>query len=364
MLKEVDEEQAADAEFEKLCQEGFDALKEACSKALSKPAFVVAPFDWTPDVVLEPFGSTRQGTALKNSDLDLRMTFEQFEVHRKERQNFYLKGVADGLGAPFEVRVLIDGRVPVLRLRYDDRLDVDLSMGGTFEGGDLEAETVGVDHYIKAVLAAAVDEEIATRFVRLVKIFAKANSLVDAYLGYLSSTSWSLLAISFLQSQRCLPPGSGVLGEGKDGQPRKKQRMTLWSLQISPGLFARFFAYVEKLGESSHKVSVFNGRNMPMHPYTLSGAAQHPLFLEYPSERRKETNVAMTLKRERWEHTVEQCRKARLALRPKGDGPWAARESATMVRMGRFLACVGGDDGKGALPPEAELAEPLQDPKV
>merc|ERR1719189_568034 len=132
---------------------------------------------------------------------------------------FYLKGIASSPGSRFKVLKLLSGRVPVLRMRFDNKLDVDLSMGGTFEGGDLAADTVGVDHCIKTVLAAAVDEEIATRFVRLVKIFAKANSLVDAYLGYLSSTSWSLLAVNFLQSQRCLPPGSGLLGENKDGQP-------------------------------------------------------------------------------------------------------------------------------------------------
>lgn len=360
LLKEVHDEQIADAAFEQLVKDGFQALREACSAALSQPEFKVAPFDWTPDVVLEAFGSTRQGTAVKSSDLDVRMTFEQFEVHRHERQMFYLKGIADSPGSRFKVFKLIPGRVPVLRMRFDDRLDVDLSMGGTFDGGDLAADTVGVDHYIKALLAAAAHEETARRFVCLVKIFARGNALIDAHLGYLSSTSWTLLAISFLQSQRCLPAASAVVADlpGKDGveRPSKRPRADgpLWPVELTPGLLSRFFAYMEHLGDHHFRVSVFSGRIIPMHNITCSGAQQIPLFLEYPSERRRETNVAMTLKTEPWQRIVGRCREARLALRPKDSGPWASREGDAVVALAQLLACAGGDDGKGIVA-EAEV---------
>lgn len=355
LLREVHDEQVGNDEFKKLCEEGFEALREACTKAISKPEFRVEPFDWTPDVVLEAFGSTRQGTALKTSDLDVRMTFEQFEVHRQERQTFYLKGVMATPDPRFKVLKIVQGRVPVLRMRFNDKLDVDLSMGGTFEGGDLAADTVGVDHYIKAVLAAAVDEESARSFVRLVKIFAKANGLVDTYLGYLSSTSWTLLAINFLQSQRCLPPASGIMAEDGDQKPCKRPRMVLWPVRLTVGLFSRFFAYMERCGEQPHKVSVFHGKHVPMH-----SNSSHPLFLEYPSERRQGTNVAMTLTEKNWRLTVKRCMRARLALTPKEHGSWESCEADAMVALGWFFACVGGEDGKGALPKESrEHEKPL-----
>lgn len=351
LLLEVHDEQKADAEFEKLCAEGFEALKEACAKAIDKPEFRVAPFDWTPDPVLEAFGSTRQGTALKSSDLDVRMTFEQFEVHRPDRQIFYLKGIADAPGDRFKVlKIISTSRVPVVRLRFDGKLDVDLSMGGTFEGGDLAADTVGVDHCIRTVIAAASDVESVRHFVCLVKVFAKANGLVDAHLGYLSSTSWTLLAINFLQSQRCLPAASGLLSEDGDNKASKRPRLAFWPAKLTPGLFARFFAYMEAFGAAPHRVSVLHGKHYPLYAVSWTGKDQHPLFLEFPSQRRKETNVSTTLQPNLWQQTVNCCRKARRALQPQGADTWAAGEATTMVALGRLFACVGGDDGKG-MPP-------------
>lgn len=94
VLNAVHDEQAADADFLASCDRCMVALQEVCSAALGVEEFKVAPFDWTPDVRLERFGSTLQGVALKTSDLDVRMTFEQFCVHGQEKQMRYLKAVA------------------------------------------------------------------------------------------------------------------------------------------------------------------------------------------------------------------------------------------------------------------------------
>merc|ERR1719446_849858 len=100
----------------------------------------------------------------------------------------------------FEVARTIRGnRLPVLRLKFESSLDVDLTMGEDFAGG---AE---LDLFVDEVLSAAADDG-ARRFVRLVKAFSKAQGLVDAYSGYMNSLSWVLLAISFLQHEAFLPP--------------------------------------------------------------------------------------------------------------------------------------------------------------
>lgn len=344
VLEGVHNEQVADADFEKLCKDCFEALQEMCSQALSKPEFKVEPFDWTPDVQLEVFGSTRQGTALKSSDLDVRMTFEQFEVHDSQRQVRYLKGIAEAPGEKFDMVKLITGRVSLLRMRFDGKLDVDLTMGGTFENGDLSADTIGVDHYIKAVLAAAVDEEATRRFVRLVKVFAKANGLVDAHLGFLSSTSWTLMAINFLQSQKCLPPANQVVvsaGENESGEPKepRRKKRRLWSCRPSLGLLMRFLAYVESCGAEPHRISVLKGEHWSS-PTNWWGNESHPLFLEYPSERRMGVNVAMTLTPKNWQATVSCCRKARESVAPKETGTWESREGEVKVELARLLRSV------------------------
>ncbi|CAJ1462317.1 unnamed protein product [Effrenium voratum] len=152
------------------------------------------PFDWSPEPTLVAFGSFAQGTALKTSDLDVHLSFQQFAVRRKER----LAGNGSSRVSEDEfARSLLatsGARVPVLRLSYKE-LPVDLTMG--------DAEDCGsVDDAISSILAAGPR---ARQLVCLVKAFAKANGLVDAYNGYLNSVSWVFLCISFLQAEGCLP---------------------------------------------------------------------------------------------------------------------------------------------------------------
>lgn len=344
ILDEVHDEQAAGADFEKLCKDALEALKVMTSKAIAVPKFRVEPFDWTPDVKLETFGSTRQGTALKSSDLDVRMTFEQFEVRDTERQMTYLKGIVDGIDANFTVSRLTPGRVPLLRMRYQNLLDVDLTMGGSFEDSDLTQDVVGVDHYIREVIATATDQEPVLRFCRMVKIFAKANRLVDAHTGFLSSTSWTLLAINFLQLERCLLPATTVARNGNGQEtPAKKQRTLarLWIAKPSLSLFLRFLLYMEALGKTPHKVSLLKGK---------CWSQEYPnckLYLEYPSETKQGTNIANTLTPKSWDITKECCEKAAKFLRPKGEGLLEKQEGDAMLALGTIFSCVGGQDGKG-----------------
>merc|ERR1740129_2412635 len=218
------------------------------------------------------------------------MSFEQFAVHGQERQLRYLQGLADATRRSpdelFEVMQLVrTARLPLLRLRFRGRLDVDLTMGDDVEGGGAECDAA-----IRALLAAAPDGG-AHRFVRVIKAFAKGRGLVDAYGGYLNSLSWTCLAICFLQGERCLPPcrellplpqggGGGRPAEGTAGcgaspaaerggveaatrppptrvtPPPKRRRGCFWPVQLTGALFARFFAFMERCGDWQYRISV------------------------------------------------------------------------------------------------------------
>lgn len=341
LLEEIHSKLVAGKEFEQLCEECMQALRETCSKALSTAEFRVEPFDWTPDVQLEAFGSTRQGTALLSSDLDVRMTFEQFDVHGFQRQMKYLKGIEAAPGDRFKVVQLVEAKLPVLRLLFDGKLPVDLSMGSKLEGASPEEDCEGVDQSLAAILAAAADAEAAAaalRFVRLVKAFAKTWGLVDARVGLPSSTSWICLAISFLQMERCLPSLLEV--EKANGKKDERRHRRLWPVQLSAGFFCRFLAFIEWLGEQPHKVSLMNGRCFQRFAWSNSGAPAHPLNIEFPSERRHSLNIAASLTTDGWQEAVHRCGEAKkFLLREAGATASAQEAAASRAVRGLFEDC-------------------------
>lgn len=310
-------------------------LQSTCSQALSGPEFRVEPFDWTPDVRLEAFGSTRQGTALQSSDLDVRMTFEQFEVHGQQRQLKYLRGIEASPGKRFEVVQLIEARLPVLRLRFDGHLHVDLSMGGTLEGGGArrDEDGFGIDQPLTALADAAIDADAVRRFVRLVKAFAKENKLVNAYFGLPSSTTWTCLALVFLQLEGCVPSGQEV-AQGVATPHR------LWPVQLSVGLLHRFLGFVEDFGERPHKVSTWQGTSFPTRSWTCSGQPAHPLFVEHPDHRRNSVNLAQSLSWSGWLQATRCCGDVRRELTPKAGSSPTSQEAAAIVAAARLFGGV------------------------
>lgn len=293
-----DSKVAADPGFNAVCAKCMEALDASCSEALAAPEFRVAPFDWTPDVKLNRFGSTVQGTAIRSSDLDVRLSFAQFDVRDADRQRFYLRGIskgitssAGGVGGDLEVTDLIEeATIPLLRLRYKGCLDVDVSMGEDLEGG------AALDQSIDALLNCAPTGG-PRRFVLMVKAFAKAHGLVDAYRGLLNSMSWVLLAICFLQLERALPP----LGVGA-------QQRDLWVVAITPGMFVRFLAFVDRLGRYPMRVDVSEGccTRRPRRSHWVALVVDNPLM--------PEKSVANRLGYAGWQRILDTCAEARALL--------------------------------------------------
>ncbi|CAJ1423944.1 unnamed protein product [Effrenium voratum] len=290
ILEDVHDAQVASKDFEDTCTECLSELQTICSSALSAEEFKVAPFDWTPDVQLEAFGSTRQKTALMSSDLDVRMSFQQFEVHGQERQLRYLRAVAAVPGRRFRVLKTIAARLPVLRLHFDARLEVDLTMG--------DSEGSGVDRWVRQLLDEEALGPAPLRFVRLAKAFSKKQGLVDAFGGFLNSTSWICLAVCFLQSERYLPCGD--------------KATRLWPLQLTVGLMVRFFAFVEACNRS--RISIRTGL-VQRRKSSWSGGLPAHLYVEHPEK--EGFNIASCLTEEGWLEILRKCRWARKQLSPK-----------------------------------------------
>ena len=67
--------------YGELCRHCLVHLEALCSKAFSTEDFEMKPFDWFPEPKLAAFGSYVQGTALRTSDLDVRLSIVQRPGH-------------------------------------------------------------------------------------------------------------------------------------------------------------------------------------------------------------------------------------------------------------------------------------------
>jgi len=337
-LEEAHAASAADVAFDVLCTDCLKELQDTCTAALSGEEFHVAPFDWSPDVRLEPFGSVKQGTALLNSDLDVRLSFEQFAVRDEQRQIRYLEAVEARPGPHFEVLRLVRARLPVLRLRFRGHLEVDLSMGEELAS---EGE---VDLAVQELLYASPDSG-ARRFVRLVKMFAKAHSLIDAHGGYLNSVSWVFLSIAFLQMESCLPPYHELQQQQQqqaNSSTTTRGTRPLWPVRPTLSLLSRFFAFVDRCATEPHLVSVSEGQVRAIHRrnHGSRGGVPPPPMIEHPTK--AGYNVAQCLLPKGWAETAERCRRAHTMLAS------AMRACNTKNYAAAIAWVLSGDGGEGS----------------
>ncbi|CAE7838065.1 unnamed protein product [Symbiodinium sp. CCMP2592] len=266
----------ADETFREKCAQCLGELKQACKEAFSGPEFQMKPFDWCPEPVLTAFGSTVQGTAIKTSDLDVRLSFEQFEVRAKDRQVLYLTALSKLHGTAFELDQLIaTASLPLLRLWYR-QLQVDITMGLT---DDLE-----VDKVLATILDSAAPA--VRNMVCLAKAFAKTNDLLNAYSGYLNAVSWVCLCIAFLQE------------ECDDA---------LQAIPLDVCTFSRFLQFVAKCCRRQRHISLGPSRSKgPRH-------GRATLFIEHPTNPNR--NLAQCLRQSPAKKTAEACERVAKQLR-------------------------------------------------
>jgi len=210
-------------------QEDIAAVTQ-CMDELALAALQLGPH-WR----VQPFGGVANGFGMQGTDLDATCYCEGMDVTyapvaTQEMRNRLLPLIY--ANPRFKVVDQIwTARVPILKLRFDDSLDVDLSCHNT--------EALPNTQLLRAYseLAPAVQE-----LGLLVKLWAKGEGVCGAPQGYLSSYSLTLMAIYFLQvdpniKMPCLPTRHFT---GRGRAPQQVQ----WTCQLpSAALLFRFFSF-------------------------------------------------------------------------------------------------------------------------
>ena len=253
-------EQRMSAEEHRLVNNCLDAIREA-----------ITPLG--PDWYAEAFGSVANGFAMSGSDVDISCHCNGVAWQANQLALEDLRSRLQPLLAndpKFEVvEEIWSARIPVLRLKFDLALDVDLTC-----------------HNLNALcntrlLRAYSDlSPVVHQVVIAVKVWAKSAGVHGARAGHLSSYSVTLMAIYFLQVEcqvPCIPTNAfdsmGVIA--CDDVPKA------WACSLTlPELVRGFFAfYVDVFRWGNEVVSVRSGERLPPAHRTYAGLA----FAEFPS---------------------------------------------------------------------------------
>ena len=146
--------------------------------------------------------------------------------------------------------------------------------------------------------------ELASRFVRLVKLWAGNNDLADQHQGYIHSPGWALISLFFLQTQKYVPSLDAI----SKGLVPPTTAPPLLSVLIPE--FFKFLASRESSAQQG--LSVARGEE-------FQAPASGKLFLEDPVEWQKtgqHKNLLEGLGETQWARTLEEAKKAaeRLAV--------------------------------------------------
>ncbi|CAJ1334100.1 unnamed protein product [Effrenium voratum] len=307
-------------------------------------------------------GSYAQGLALRTSDLDLavipcakRRREEEGEVPVEKKQAVRcLQQLATALAEAEleEIRValrIFTAKVPVLRLHCGARSErtvvVDVSVGGSLLRGACDRGVYAVLQRDRRRTGAAL--------CRLVKLWAKRRKLTNTLRGGLSSFSFVLLTVFFLQRKCALPPVSAAAAAlpAKEGACPKPLGLQLVSSEDDLAqLLLEFFSWaVEDLPQLQNQVISVGCGSVHPRP-NLRGFK--PLVLEVPFSEAE--NAARCLRIDVWEGVIlrELQRAARLA-RQVASQSGAQRSSAL-----RSLFGAGHREGREGR--EADAAVPAE----
>ena len=250
-------------------QEDIAAVTQ-CMDELALAALQLGPH-WR----VQPFGGVANGFGMQGTDLDATCYCEGMDVTyapvaTQEMRNRLLPLIY--ANPHFKVVDQIwTARVPILKLRFDDALDVDLSCHNT--------EALPNTQLLRAYseLAPAVQE-----LGLLVKLWAKGEGVCGAPQGYLSSYSLTLMAIYFLQvdpniKMPCLPTRHFT---GRGRAPQQVQ----WTCQLpSAALLFRFFSFfATQFQWGNEVVSVRHGQRATVDDPAYDRSEEHTSELQSP----------------------------------------------------------------------------------
>jgi len=262
---------------------------------------------------VSPFGSVANGFLTSGSDLDVTCFHEDINEQDsskaiKELQTKLLPMLQRH--PRFEIiEEVWSARVPILKLIFDGKTEVDLSC-----------------HNLQALQNSALLKAycnlhpLIRDLVILIKVWAKSDNVAGASEQHLSSYSWTLMTLYFLQvdaalQMPCLPTSAfGSTGTVDAGIPHT------WTCQLSLwALFHRFFSFfVNEFQWGTEVISVRLGKREVIGSpsfQSLPGNTLQRIHLEDPFLRNRNLNCVLG-------HAQEHLLRARLqqALRSLAGG--------------------------------------------
>jgi DNA polymerase sigma len=254
-----------------------------------------------------PFGSMASTFRTRDSDVDVTCLCKD-GLHSGQTQASILGQKLSPLFHKHPrftvVEEVLHAKVPILKLLFDDQLEIDLSCQNS--------QAVQNTRLLRAY--AELDRRVRD-FVIAVKLWAKSADVCGASRGRLSSYAFTLLAIYFLQVHPevqlpCIP--TGAFSEDCFGEDDEKVVNTFrgrWSCTLSTAeLLQRFFCfYANGFQWGAEVVSVRSGqRRFTVEPLfgALRGRHLHRMHIEDPYV--LERNLHCVLKPEE-EGTLQQA---------------------------------------------------------
>lgn len=248
---------------------------------------------------IRPFGSHVNGLSLRGSDLDATCLMPNSGSEDPGGQSavYALKWILRPLLSRHPsfriVEQVFAARVPILKLRFENRLEVDLSCHNV-----KPLRNTGLLHaYVKM-------SPLVREFILAVKMWAKSNGVCGAAQLKLSTYTFALLALYFLQvdplvNLPCVPTEAFAW----DGERRPGLVIPPWRCDMSLAqLLARFICfYAEQFAWGDEVVSVRLGQRVrPWDPEfaSLPYRTQPRIHIEDPFDLRRNLHCVLGAREE------------------------------------------------------------------
>ena len=192
--------------LDRVCEEVMHDWEPKNTELLQRKAIVEGLSNFIvrshPNAMLTVFGSSVNGFAFAKSDLDISLTFRNYQTVSELDAIGIIEALADRLQNMHGIRniqAITSAKVPIIKfLHYETHLEGDISLYNI-----LAQENTRMLRFYSLI-------DIRVRILGyMVKLFAKICDIGDASRGSLSSYAYILMLIHYLQ--RCVPPVIPVL---------------------------------------------------------------------------------------------------------------------------------------------------------